>query len=126
MVNLLWTSGVKINKNLQIKLTTQSQTKNIQTNYSEEVKNDKTEENIVEEKQEDFIDEIEIKEIGTIEIPAISLIAPIAEDTTEVIMNQYVGHFKDTSLWNGNIGLAAHNRRISSKLFSRYQESSNR
>lgn len=45
-----------------------------------------------------------------IEIPKIGLLANIAEGTTEDILNKYVGHFSETSLLDGNIGLAAHNR----------------
>ena len=52
-----------------------------------------------------------------IEIPKINLIAPIAENTTQEVMKEYVGHFENTASWKGNIGLAAHNRRISNKLF---------
>lgn len=52
-----------------------------------------------------------------VEIPIIGLIAPIAEGTTQEIMREYVGHFEHTNLWKGNIGLAAHNRRFSNKLF---------
>jgi len=52
-----------------------------------------------------------------VEIPSIGLAAPIAEGTTQEIMREYVGHFEHTSLWKGNIGLAAHNRRVSNKLF---------
>ncbi|MDO5555377.1 MAG: hypothetical protein Q4G09_01600 [Clostridia bacterium] len=51
--------------------------------------------------------------IWQIEIPKISLVAPIKNGTTQEIMNKYVGHFENTDRWNGNIGLAAHNRRIS-------------
>ncbi|MBQ6992501.1 MAG: class D sortase [Clostridia bacterium] len=52
----------------------------------------------------------EIRQIGTIKIPIFNVVAPVAEGTSEDIMNQYVGHFENTSLWDGNIGLAAHNR----------------
>ena len=45
-----------------------------------------------------------------IEIPAINLIAPIEEGTNLEILNTKIGHFTDTNLQNGNIGLAAHNR----------------
>lgn len=55
-------------------------------------------------------EEAKEKEIWQIEIPNISLIANIAEGTTKEILNQYVGHFKETQKENGNIGLAAHNR----------------
>ena len=47
-----------------------------------------------------------------VEIPTISLVAPIAQDTTQEVMKKYVGHFTNTAIWKGNVGLAAHNRRI--------------
>lgn len=43
-------------------------------------------------------------------IPTIGLDAEIAEGTTKEVMNEYIGHFEDTSKINGNVGLAAHNR----------------
>ena len=51
-------------------------------------------------------------ELWQIEIPKIDLIAPIAQDTTQEVMEKYVGHFTNTAFWKGNVGLAAHNRRI--------------
>lgn len=45
-----------------------------------------------------------------IEIPAINLTAPIADGTDSDTLNKYVGHFMDTPLEMGNIGLAGHNR----------------
>lgn len=48
-----------------------------------------------------------------VEIPVIDLVAPIAEGTTQEVMREYVGHFTNTNMWKGNIGLAAHNRRFS-------------
>ena len=63
-------------------------------------------------------EEVNINEdIWQIEIPKINLIAPIAEGTSEAVMLEYVGHFENTEFWSGNVGLAAHNRRLSSKLF---------
>ena len=56
-------------------------------------------------------------DVWQIEIPVIGLIAPISEGTTQEVMKEYVGHFENTNMWTGNIGLAAHNRRISNKLF---------
>lgn len=52
-------------------------------------------------------------ELWQIEIPKINLVAPIAQDTTQEVMEKYVGHFTKTAFWKGNIGLAAHNRRLS-------------
>ena len=51
-------------------------------------------------------------ELWQVEIPKINLIAPIAQDTTQEVMEKYVGHFAKTAFWKGNIGLAAHNRRL--------------
>lgn len=45
-----------------------------------------------------------------IEIPIISLKAPIAEGTSLEILSKKVGHFEETAIEIGNIGLAAHNR----------------
>ena len=45
-----------------------------------------------------------------IEIPTINLMAPIAEGTDSNTLNLNVGHFIDTAIEIGNIGLAAHNR----------------
>lgn len=51
-------------------------------------------------------------------IPAISLEAPISENTEKETMNKYVGHFEETSKTYGNIGLAAHNRGYEVNYFS--------
>lgn len=45
-----------------------------------------------------------------IEIPTINLKAPIAEGTDSNTLDLNVGHFIDTAIEMGNIGLAAHNR----------------
>lgn len=48
--------------------------------------------------------------LGKIKIPAIGVEAPIKEGTTADILKQSVGHFSNTSYWNGNVALASHNR----------------
>ncbi len=45
-----------------------------------------------------------------IQIPKINLDAHIKEGTSLEVMLNSVGHFTQTSKWDGNIGLAAHNR----------------
>ena len=57
-----------------------------------------------------IIQNIENADIWQIQIPKISLNAIIAEGTSKEILNQYVGHFEQTSKEQGNVGLAAHNR----------------
>lgn len=48
--------------------------------------------------------------IGTLKIPELDLSVKIYEGTTTTVLKKGVGHFKDTSIWNGNVCLAAHNR----------------
>lgn len=55
-------------------------------------------------------------------IPSIGLIAPIAEGTTQEVMLEYVGHFENTKLWKGNIGLAAHNRGYPINYFEKVKD----
>ena len=57
-----------------------------------------------------LLDEKETKDVWKIEIPVIGLEAQIEEGTTKEILDNYVGHFEETSKKNGNVGLAAHNR----------------
>ena len=48
--------------------------------------------------------------IGILEIPKIEIKAPVREGTTQETLKDSIGHLKNSSLWNGNVGLAAHNR----------------
>ena len=65
----------------------------------------------------------EIKEdIWQVEISKINLIAPISEGTNQEVMLEYVGHFENTSEWQGNVGLAAHNRGYPINYFARLKE----
>ncbi|MFR0823034.1 MAG: class D sortase [Clostridia bacterium] len=48
--------------------------------------------------------------IWKIQIPKIGLEAPILENTSNQTMKKAVGHFEDSSKWDGNVCLAAHNR----------------
>lgn len=62
------------------------------------------------------------KEIWKIIIPKISLEAEISEGTSKEVMNKYVGHFEETSIKNGNIGLAAHNRGYEVNYFKKIKQ----
>ena len=48
--------------------------------------------------------------LGTLKIPAIDLSVKIYQGTDSRTLAKGVGHFTETSIWGGNIGLAAHNR----------------
>lgn len=60
--------------------------------------------------------------VWQIQIPSIELIADIKDGTDKETLNKYVGHFIETPLENGNIGLAAHNRGYDFNYFSRLKE----
>lgn len=70
--------------------------------------NQETEEKINNEHSN--INSKEKEENWKIIIPKISLEAEICAGTSKRVMDEYVGHFEETSLKSGNIGLAAHNR----------------
>lgn len=48
--------------------------------------------------------------LGTLKIPELNLSVKIYEGTANSVLKKGAGHFKDTSIWNGNVCLAAHNR----------------
>ena len=57
-----------------------------------------------------------------IKIPKIELDAPIMEGTSLDVLEEYVGHFIETSFYKGNVGLAAHNRGYNVSYFERLKE----
>lgn len=94
--------------------------KSVESNSKQKMTNTTKEEiqpkNYVEDKKE--LEE----EIWQIEIPRIGLIAPIAEGTSQEVMLEYVGHFENTNILNGNVGLAAHNRGFPINYFAKLKE----
>mgnify|MGYP000799141837 CR=1 FL=1 len=50
--------------------------------------------------------------VGILEIPKIKFKSIIKEGTELENLKNSVGHFKETSLFEGNVGIAGHNRRI--------------
>ena len=48
--------------------------------------------------------------LGTLKIPAIGVNSKIVEGTSNASLAKGIGHFTSTSIWNGNVCLAAHNR----------------
>lgn len=80
-----------------------------------EIINKVTNENIENKTIEEFID-IEATDyepdnlIGTLQIPKINVDAEIMEGTSDEVLAYYIGHFENTSIWDGNVALASHNR----------------
>jgi len=48
--------------------------------------------------------------LGTLDIPAIRLSVDIFQGTDSATLKKGVGHFEDSSIWDGNVGVCAHNR----------------
>ena len=57
-----------------------------------------------------------------LEIPKINLKANISEGTTKEVMEDYIGHFEETTKENGNVGLAAHNRGYKNNYFQKIKQ----
>lgn len=68
--------------------------------------------NFKEEINNRIIDVENVKDISWyISIPKINLAkANIEEGTSDVVLNNFVGHFENTDIFDGNVCIAAHNR----------------
>ena len=60
--------------------------------------------------------------LGILEIEKIGLKATVKEGTTTPILNDYIGHIENTSIYDGNIGMAGHNRGNQYSYFARINE----
>lgn len=88
----------------------------------EDVTTDKEFENIIYNNQENIQDE---SVLGILTIEKIGLNATVKEGTTDEILLNYVGHIEETSTYDGNIGLAGHNRGYENSYFARINELQN-
>lgn len=77
-----------------------------------------TNENIIYESKENNTEIEYLEHEWSINIPTIDLTAPIEESVDKEVMNRSVGHFSNTTKWEGNIGLGAHNRGYKVNYFS--------
>ena len=62
---------------------------------------------------------------GILYIDKIGLIATVKEGSTKEILKEYIGHISETAKYDGNIGLAAHNRANQYSYFARINELEN-
>ena len=85
----------------------------------EEIQTDKNFINIKYEKEEQVEDE---NILGTLIIEKIDLKAPVKEGSTQEVLKEYIGHMTETSKYDGNVGLAAHNRGTKYSYFARINE----
>lgn len=51
-------------------------------------------------------------ELGTLKIPAIGLTVKVYQGTDSATLAKGAGHFTNTSIWDGNVAVAAHNRGV--------------
>ena len=85
----------------------------------EDIKTDDNYENITYDKTEDVWDDFVL---GIITIEKIGLNATVKEGTTSDVLLEYVGHIDNTATYDGNIGLAGHNRGCKNSYFARLNE----
>lgn len=88
-----------------------------QKKLNKENTNNITEE-ITQEKTEEFGEEI----MGRLIIKKIDLNGEIREGSSQEILKDYIGHIEETAKYDGNIGLAAHNRGNQYSYFARINE----
>lgn len=85
----------------------------------DEIKTDSKFENVVYDNVEEIWDD---SVLGILNINKIGLTATVKEGTTSEILKDYIGHVEETSVYDGNVGLAAHNRGSSNSYFARLNE----
>lgn len=90
-----------------IQIATYLYTRNIPTEINEEIMNTVE---IPAEKINKKNEETKEAKKWQIQIEKIGLTGEIAEGTTKEILNKNIGHFEETNIEKGNIGLAGHNR----------------
>lgn len=60
--------------------------------------------------------------LGILTIEKIGLKASVKEGSNKQILKDYIGHIENTSMYDGNIGLAGHNRGNQYSYFARINE----
>lgn len=69
--------------------------------------------------EENILDE---NVLGILTIERIGLKATVKEGSNKQILKDYIGHIENTSMYDGNIGLAGHNRGNQYSYFARINE----
>lgn len=84
-----------------------------------EISTDEEYVNVIYHKEENLLKE---DVLGILNIEKIGLIATVKEGSTTNILKEYIGHISETAKYDGNIGLAAHNRANQYSYFARLNE----
>ena len=85
----------------------------------EDIKTDEEFENVVYDNAEDILDD---SVLGILTIESIDLKATVKEGSDSETLLKYIGHIEGTSTYDGNIGLAGHNRGTDCSFFARLNE----
>ena len=85
----------------------------------DDIKTDDKFENVTYDKAENVWDD---SVLGILTIEEIGLNATVKDGTSDEILLNYIGHIEETATYDGNVGLAAHNRGCENSYFARINE----
>ena len=85
----------------------------------DDIKTDDKFENVTYDKAENVWDD---SVLGILTIEKIGLNATVKDGTSDEILLNYIGHIEETATYDGNVGLAAHNRGCENSYFARINE----
>lgn len=85
----------------------------------DDIKTDEEFENVTYDNVEDVWDD---SVLGILSIEKIGLSATVKEGTSNQTLLEYIGHIEETATYDGNIGLAGHNRGCENSYFARINE----
>ncbi len=85
----------------------------------EEIETEEEFKDVVYETEKEVFDE---DILGILTIAKINLKAPVKEGSTQDILLEYIGNLPETSSYDGNVGLAAHNRFNKYSYFAKLNE----
>lgn len=84
-----------------------------------DIKTDEKFENVTYDNVEDVWDD---SVLGILTIEKIGLNATVKEETSNQTLLEYIGHIEETATYDGNVGLAGHNRGCENSYFARINE----
>lgn len=90
--------------------------------YNQKKLNKENTNNITVEAKQEKTEEFEEGIMGRLIIKKIDLNGEIKEGSSQEILKDYIGHIEETAKYNGNVGLAAHNRGNQHSYFARINE----
>lgn len=85
----------------------------------DEIQTDSKYEDVVYNEEANILDE---NILGILSIEKIQLKASVKDGTDDETLKNYIGHIENTSIYDGNVGLAAHNRGYKNSYFARINE----